>query len=136
MLNFNGSAPVYSSEGAAGADLKSNENVTVESGTHEIVSTNTYLEIPKGYEGQVRSRSGLAAKHGVFVLNSPGTIDSDYRGEVKVILMNNGPYDFKVAKGDRIAQIVFAKHETADFVKEHFTESERGDCGFGSTGIK
>lgn len=102
-----------------------------------IVPTGLFMEIPIGYEAQVRPRSGLAFKHGITVLNSPGTIDADYRGEIKVILINLSKEDFKIADGERIAQMVFAKHEQAEWLEaETLDESERGAGGFGSTGRK
>jgi len=139
--------PEYKTEGAAGMDLCSAEDVTVKAcagrgatggfgNNRALVKTNIAIEIPKGYEAQVRPRSGLAYKHGITVLNSPGTIDSDYRGDVGVILINHGPTDFVVKKGDRIAQLVLAAVERADFVEieEELEETSRGDGGFGSTG--
>lgn len=130
--------PSYSSLFAAGADLKADlkESYVLKSGTRSLISTGIRMEIPVGYEAQVRPRSGLAAKFGITVLNTPGTIDSDYRGEVKVILINHGKDDFVINPGDRIAQIVFSPVTTADFSIELTLEvSERNSGGFGSTGI-
>jgi dUTP pyrophosphatase len=129
--------PEYSSLFAAGADLKADidHEFIIRPGERALISTGLKMEIPKGYEAQVRPRSGLAAKHGVTVLNSPGTIDSDYRGDVKVILINHGTNEFVINKGDRIAQIVFAPVTMADFLIENTLQtSERNTGGFGSTG--
>ena len=130
--------PVYSSEAASGADLKADisEDVIIQSGSTEMIPTGISLEIPPGYEGQVRPRSGLAARSGITVLNTPGTIDADYRGEVKVILINLGKNDFTVKRGDRIAQLVFCPVVRAQFEKTiELNDSVRGSGGFGSTGI-
>ena len=127
--------PKYAKEGDAGMDICAAEDITLPAFCWEAISTGIYMELPEGYECQIRSRSGLAAKHGIQVLNSPGTIDSGYRGEVKVILKNNAyaPYDIK--KGDRIAQMVFAPVTTASITEvAELSDTERGDCGFGSTG--
>ena len=132
------SLPEYQSSGAAGLDVKAyiTEDITIEPGKIELIPTGLYLEIPEGYEVQVRSRSGLALKNGIIVLNSPGTIDSDYRGEVKVILMNLSDKPFTVKNGDRIAQIVLTKYEKAVFVeKKELSKSSRESGGFGSTGV-
>lgn len=127
--------PEYATKGSAGADIKSIEDKTIYPGHREIISTGLFMAIPEGYEVQIRSKSGLAAKYGVMVLNSPGTIDSDYRGEVKVILYNTGYQSFTVGKGDKIAQMVVAKVEQAEFSKVLIlTDTARGDGGFGSTG--
>jgi dUTP pyrophosphatase len=131
-------APAYQSEGAAGADLRAElgRDVVLLPGERVLVPTGLHLEIPPGLEGQVRPRSGLAARHGVTVLNSPGTIDSDYRGEVQVILVNQGKDPFVIHNGDRIAQIVFCAVERVAFqAAEGVGDTERGDGGFGSTGI-
>ena len=130
--------PVYSSPAASGADLKAdlNEDLIIRPGKTAMVPTGIYLEIPSGYEGQVRPRSGLAAKNGITVLNTPGTIDADYRGEVKVILINHGESDFTIKRGDRIAQLVFCPIVRAQFEKKiELSDSDRGSGGFGSTGI-
>ena len=127
--------PKYAKEGDAGMDICAAEDFTLPAFCWEAISTGIYMQLPEGYECQIRSRSGLAAKHGIQVLNSPGTIDSGYRGEVKVILKNNAyaPYDIK--KGDRIAQMVFAPVTTAAITEvAELSDSERGDCGLGSTG--
>jgi dUTP pyrophosphatase len=128
--------PEYQTIGSAGCDLKASSDSVVRAGQRAIVSTGVKLEIPSGFEGQVRSRSGLSAKHGVVVLNSPGTIDSDYRGEVKVILFNTGTEDFFIRKGDRVAQLVFSQVFHATFSKsEDMSKTSRGGGGFGSTGL-
>ncbi len=115
----------------------SSETISIPPGETAIIPTNLILEIPSGYEGQVRSRSGLALKHSVAVLNSPGTIDHDYRGEVKVLLINHGKNIFKVNFGDRIAQLVIASYAKAT-LNETFelSETERGEGGYGSTGLE
>lgn len=129
--------PVYSTEEAAGADLCSAESVMLLPDEFRVVRTGLRMDIPKGFHVEIRSRSGLAAKHGVFVLNSPGTIDSDYTGEVGVILCNVSQKPFIIAIGDRIAQMVVMKHETVDFHQVVSVEktTERGAGGFGHTGI-
>jgi dUTP pyrophosphatase len=129
--------PSYATDGAAGMDLRSSEETRLPPGERAAVRTGIYLEIPRGWEGQVRPRSGLALKHGVTLLNSPGTIDSDYRGEIKVILVNLGQETFSVKKGDRIAQIIFSRCEQAELSEtEEISGTERASGGFGSTGIK
>jgi dUTP pyrophosphatase len=128
--------PTRATTGAAGADLVAAEDATIFAGAVHAVATGIALAIPAGYEGQVRPRSGLALKHGVTVLNAPGTIDADYRGEVKVILINHGPEAFRVSRGDRIAQLVVARVSAAHFERvDVLPETARGDGGFGSTGI-
>lgn len=129
--------PVYATTGAAGADIKANipSDVIIPAGTAKLIPTGLKFEIPEGYEIQVRPRSGLALKHQITVLNTPGTIDSDYRGEVGVILMNHGKTDFTVTPDMRIAQIVVAPVTIADFVQaEELATSERGAGGFGHSG--
>lgn len=129
--------PKYSHPGDAGADIYSTEDVSIPPMSRRIISTGLYLEIPSGYEVQIRSRSGLAAKEGVFVLNSPGTIDSGYKNEVKIILQNLGNDTFIVEKGDRIAQMVVAAVDYLDFVEiSSLSDSKRGQGGLGSTGLK
>lgn len=130
--------PSYQTTGAAGADLCAclTESLVLAPGQWALVPTGLSFAIPSGYEIQVRPRSGLAAKHGLTVLNSPGTIDSDYRGEVKVILINLGSQDFTISHGDRIAQMVVAPVVQAQFqVVESLSATERGQGGFGSTGV-
>ena len=131
-------APVYASEGASGADVRAflKEATEIPPGNVLVVPTGLSFEIPVGYELQVRSRSGLAAKYGIATLNSPGTIDWDYRGELKVILINHGKKSFVVEPGMRIAQIVVAPMLQADFVPAMaLSETERGTGGFGHTGL-
>ena len=132
--------PIYETNSSAGMDLRANlldGNILLEPKKRVLVGTGLYLEIPEGFEVQIRPRSGLALKYGITVLNSPGTIDADYRGEVKVILVNHGEKPFLIENEMRIAQIVAAKYERIQFklVKE-LTSSERGGCGFGSTGTQ
>lgn len=139
ILHERAIVPQYQTKEAAGFDLHAciDEQVVIESGQIGLVPTGLALEIPKGFEGQIRPRSGLAFKNGVTVLNTPGTIDSDYRGEIKVILINHGKEPFKIEQGDRIAQMVIARHETAIFeLSDELSESERGEKRFGSTGVK
>lgn len=128
-------APNYQTDGAAGADLTSVENVDLEPGQFRLVKTGLSVELPRGTEMQIRPRSGLAYKHGVTVLNSPGTIDSDYRGEIGVILINHGNSSFPVSVGDRIAQAVLNKVVIVNYreAKELY-DTARGAGGFGSTG--
>lgn len=129
--------PNRATSGAAGADLCSVDSLTIEPGKSALVSTGLAFQIPEGYEVQIRSRSGLAAKNQVFVLNSPGTIDADYRGEVKVILFNLSDTPFSIDVGDRIAQMVVARVEAPTLLQaESLSETERGAGGFGSTGTK
>jgi len=134
----NGALPVYQSEAAAGADIMAaNEiDIVLKPGCWELIPTGLRIALPPGYEVQVRPRSGLAAKFGVTVLNSPGTIDADYRGEIKVILINHSKESFVIHKGDRIAQLVMATVVRAVWKEEeNLTSSKRGENGFGSTGI-
>lgn len=131
--------PSYETSGAAGADVRAflNEPVVIPVGKRAVIPTGLFFAIPEGFEIQVRPRSGLAAKNGVTVLNTPGTIDSDYRGEVKIILINLGDADFTVNNGDRIAQLIVAPVTQGIFVKtDKLDETERGAGGFGSTGVK
>ncbi|MBI9070452.1 MAG: dUTP diphosphatase [Melioribacteraceae bacterium] len=131
--------PSYATEGSSGMDIRAavDEKIIIEKGKIALVPTNLSLEIPLGFEIQVRPRSGLAIKHGIGVLNSPGTIDSDYRGEVKIILFNYGHEDFVINRGERIAQLVIAEVIKAE-IKESvaLNESRRGEGGFGHTGTK
>ena len=129
--------PNYETLGSAGMDLRSNikTNITLRPNQRAIVPTGIFIALPKGYEAQVRPRSGLAAKHGVTVLNSPGTIDADYRGEIGVILINFSGNDFIIKNGDRIAQMIIARHERAIWEEsDDLSNTERGSGGFGSTG--
>ena len=128
--------PTYASAGAAGMDVVAAEALTLAPGARHAVATGFAIAIPPGYEVQVRPRSGLALKHGITCLNSPGTIDSDYRGEVKVILANLGEAPFVIARGDRIAQLVPAPVQRATFAEvESLDQTQRGAGGFGSTGV-
>ena len=130
--------PEYKTSGSAGADLRSSspEMISISPGERKLIPTNLVLELPVGYEAQVRPRSGLALNNGVTVLNTPGTIDSDYRGEVKVLLINHGQNAFEINHGDRIAQLIIAKHEQPEFIAdENLSETERAEGGYGSTGI-
>jgi len=129
--------PQYATEGSSGLDLRAaiKDDAVIASGGFNLIPTNLSVEIPLGYELQVRPRSGLAAKHGIGVLNTPGTIDSDYRGEIKVILFNFSKEDFIIKRGDRIAQMVLAKvYHVKLNVSENLNGSERGEGGFGHTG--
>ena len=136
-LDDGAALPEYKTLGAAGADVCSNEDCSINPSSWKMVSTGLFPEIPENFEIQVRSRSGLAAKNGVFVLNSPGTVDSDYRGEIKVILANMSDKVFEVRKGDRIAQLVVTPVRQADFkIVSDISETERSEGGFGSTGIR
>lgn len=127
--------PVYATAGAAGMDVVSAEDVTIAPGMRHAVATGLAMAIPEGYEIQVRPRSGLALKHGITVPNTPGTIDSDYRGELKVILINHGGSDFAIRRGDRVAQLVLAPVTRASWREvETLDETARGTGGFGSTG--
>ncbi len=127
--------PSYATAGSAGMDLRSAEALALKPGARALVGTGIAIALPPNFEAQVRPRSGLAVKHGVTVLNSPGTIDSDYRGEVKVPLINHGSEDFVIARGDRIAQMVVAPVTTAELVEvDMLDETVRGAGGFGSSG--
>lgn len=129
--------PHYATVDSAGMDLSSSstESITIKPGKFALIPTNLTMEIPQGYEGQVRPRSGLALKHGITVLNSPGTIDADYRGEVKVLLINHGTEDFIINYGDRIAQLVISRHENVSLeFDDNISDTERGAGGYGSTG--
>jgi len=127
--------PVYATDGAAGMDVVSAEDVTIAAGARHAVATGLAVAIPHGFEIQVRPRSGLSLKHGISVPNAPGTIDSDYRGELKVILINHGADAFDVRRGDRVAQLVLAPVTRASWLPvEELDETERGEGGFGSTG--
>jgi len=127
--------PCYAKQGDAGMDICAAEDKHISPFNWTVVSTGLYLEIPEGYEVQIRSRSGLSAKHGIQVLNSPGTIDSGYRGEIKVILKNNDHIKYNVSKGDRIAQMVVAPVTTAILTEvAELSDTERGEGGLGSTG--
>ncbi len=127
--------PSYETLGSAGADLKANEEGVLMPGQRKLIKTGISIELPAGYEAQVRPRSGLALKHGISMVNTPGTIDSDYRGEIGVILINHGDTPFEYKKGDRIAQLVIARYSRAEFqICSSLSETERGSGGFGHTG--
>lgn len=131
--------PQYATPQSAGMDLRANidEPIVLKPLQRVLVPTGLFMALPAGYEAQVRPRSGLALKHGITVLNTPGTIDADYRGEIKVLLVNFSDGEFVVNDGERIAQMVIAKHENADFIEvEELDETERGAGGYGHTGVK
>ena len=131
--------PHYGTEASAGVDLRANiaESITLKPLERTLVKTGLFIELPIGYEAQVRPRSGLAYKNGVTILNTPGTIDADYRGEIGVILVNLSNENFTIENGERVAQMVIAKHEQADWLLvEELSDTERGTGGFGSTGKK
>ncbi|MBO4602001.1 MAG: dUTP diphosphatase [Salinivirgaceae bacterium] len=129
--------PAYETASSAGMDLRAfiDADIILKPFERKLIPTGLYIELPDGYEAQIRPRSGLAIKSGITVLNSPGTIDADYRGEIKVILINLSNADFTIKSGERICQMVIAKHEKVDFVEvEEINETERGAGGFGHTG--
>jgi dUTP pyrophosphatase len=131
--------PQYATEQSAGLDLRANIDapIVLRPLERRLIPTGLHIVLPSGYEAQVRPRSGLALKHGITVLNAPGTIDADYRGDIGVVLINLSDQDFTVNDGERIAQMVIARHETAEFVEvEVLSETERGEGGYGHTGVK
>lgn len=129
--------PAYATAGASGMDIRACEAAVIKAGGRGCVATGLFIEVPDGFEAQIRPRSGLALKHGITVLNTPGTIDSDYRGEIRVILANLGDEDFKIEPGDRIAQMVFAEVTKAALIPvDELNDTERAAGGFGSTGRK
>lgn len=128
--------PEYKTSGSSGMDIMSIEKSTLHPGEVKAVKTNLSVEIPEGYEIQVRPRSGLALNYGITVLNTPGTIDSDYRGEIKVILYNTSKSNYYIDTGDRIAQMVLAKVERMELIPSELSQTDRNTGGFGSTGIK
>lgn len=133
-----GILPFYETEGSAGMDLRAyiEEPLTLKPGQRMLVPTGLYIELPVGYEAQIRARSGLAIKKGIGLVNGIGTIDSDYRGEIKVILINWGDEDFVIENGDRIAQMVIARYERIEWEQtDDLSETERGSGGFGHTGV-
>ena len=135
----NHTLPNYETIASAGMDLRANitESITLKPLERTIVKTGLFIELPIGYEAQVRPRSGLAAKKGISVLNAPGTVDADYRGEIGVILVNLSNEDFTIENGERVAQLVIAKHERAEWIEvDSLSETSRGAGGFGSTGTK
>ena len=132
-------SPVYATSQSAGLDLRANliKPTTIKPLGRILIKTGLFIELPEGYEAQVRPRSGLAYKKGITVLNSPGTIDADYRGEIGVILVNLSEEEFIIENGERVAQMVIARHEQASWIETETLEaSERGAGGFGSTGVK
>lgn len=133
------SLPAYETAHSAGMDLRAmtDAEVVIKPGERKLIGTGLFIELPEGFEAQVRPRSGLAVKHGITVLNSPGTIDADYRGEIGIILINMSDRDFIVNNGDRIAQMVIARHEKAELVAtEEINLTQRGKGGFGHSGKK
>lgn len=131
--------PAYATELSAGMDLRANidESITLNPMERRIIPTGLYMALPPGYEAQVRPRSGLALKHGITVLNSPGTIDADYRGEIGVLLVNLSNEPFVITEGERIAQMVIARHEQGQFEEvDQLDQTERGEGGYGHTGVK
>lgn len=135
----NNPLPKYSTPQSAGMDLRANikDSIDIDPLCRVLIPTGIYIELPEGYEAQVRPRSGLALKHGITVLNSPGTIDADFRGEICVILVNLSNIPFTIASGTRIAQLVFSKYEQVELVEvEELNSTERGEGGFGHTGNK
>lgn len=131
--------PAYATELSAGMDLRANidESITLNPMERRIIPTGLYIALPPGYEAQVRPRSGLALKHGITVLNSPGTIDADYRGEIGVLLVNLSNEPFVITEGERIAQMVIARHEQGQFEEvDQLDQTERGEGGYGHTGVK
>lgn len=131
--------PNYETIASAGMDLRANitESIVLKPLERALIKTGLFIELPIGFEAQVRPRSGLAFKKGITVLNSPGTVDADYRGEIGVILVNLSNEEFTIENGERIAQLIIAKHERAEWIEaEELTETSRGEGGFGSTGVK
>lgn len=134
----NNALPEYKTQGSAGVDISAfvEQPILLKPLERKLISTGLFIELPKGYEAQIRPRSGLAIKNGITCLNTPGTIDADYRGEIKVILINLGQEDFAIHNGDRIAQMVIAQHAQALFVEvTELSSTERGAGGFGHTGV-
>lgn len=137
--NSSNPLPAYETMASAGMDLRAftEQAIVIKPFERKLIGTGLHIELPVGFEAQVRPRSGLAFKHGVTVLNSPGTIDADYRGEIKVILINLSEENFEVNNGDRIAQMIISKHEKAEWIEvEILAETSRGHGGYGHTGIK
>jgi len=129
--------PAYATKGSAGVDLKAMGDYVVRPGQRKLIKTGLKIALPEGYEAQVRPRSGLALKRGITVLNTPGTIDSDYRGDIGVILLNTGESEFRISNGDRIAQMVIAKYERVEFcIVSDIGSTSRGENGFGSSGVQ
>ena len=140
IISRSGRVPQYATERAAGFDLPAylpEGDFVLKAGERALIPTGIFMEIPPGYEAQVRARSGLAIKHGIGLVNGIGSIDSDYRGELRVPMINWGKEDFTIKDGDRIAQVVINKYETVSFtLTEELSDTERGDGGFGHTGVK
>lgn len=140
--NSKNELPQYATPQSAGLDLRANiqQDIVLNPGQRTLVPTGLHIQLPVGYEAHIRPRSGLALKHGITCLNSPGTIDADYRGDVGVILINHGTEPFVIKQGDRIAQMVIAKHETAEWESvesmDQLEDTERGSDGYGHTGVK
>lgn len=129
--------PAFETAGAAGMDLRACEETVLGPGERALVPTGLSIAVPPGHEAQIRPRSGLAIKHGVTVLNAPGTIDSDYRGEIRIVLINHGDRDFRIARGDRVAQLVVAPVVRPQLVETgSLDDTKRGDGGFGSSGVR
>ena len=139
IVSKGGALPAYATQGSSGADLRAyiEEPITLMPGERRLVPTGLFVEIPQGVEAQIRARSGLAIKHGIGLVNGVGTVDSDYRGEWNIPLINWGQEPYPIHSGDRIAQVIFSRYEKADFVSvSQISETERGAGGFGHTGIK
>ena len=139
IVSNGGALPAYATEGSSGADLRAyiEEPITLMPGERRLVPTGLFVEIPQGVEAQIRARSGLAIKHGIGLVNGVGTVDSDYRGEWNIPLINWGQEPYTIHSGDRIAQVIFSRYEKADFVSvSQISETERGAGGFGHTGLK
>lgn len=139
IVSKGGALPAYATEGSSGVDLRAyiEEPITLMPGERRLVPTGLFVEIPQGVEAQIRARSGLAIKHGIGLVNGVGTVDSDYRGEWNIPLINWGQEPYTIHSGDRIAQVIFSRYEKADFVSvSQISETERGAGGFGHTGIK
>ncbi len=140
IVSKSGAVPSYETEGSAGADIRAwlpNGDITLQPGERRLIPTGLYVELPPGVEAQIRARSGLSIKHGITMINGVGTVDSDYRGEWNVPMVNLGQEAYTIHDGDRIAQMVLARYEQADFaVTSEINETQRGEGGFGHTGIK
>lgn len=139
IVSKGGAIPSYATEGSSGADLRAyiDEPITLAPGERRLVPTGIFVEIPQGIEAQIRARSGLAIKHGIGLVNGVGTVDSDYRGEWNIPLINWGDAPYTIQNGDRIAQVIFSRYEKADFtLASEISQTQRGAGGFGHTGIK
>lgn len=129
--------PVYATIGSAGFDIRSNQNIILAPNEHKLISTGLYIQLSQGYELQIRPRSGMSLKNKVTVLNSPGTLDSDYTGECMIMLINHSDVNFNISVGDRIAQGVISRYDQAEWVTvDELEQTDRGSGGFGSTGVK